>query len=162
MSIKRSGILQRIHKGSWYRGESFNLEKLFKRNLIFLKFPLRLLIPTKHMYMIESKIYCMTLLWPSVIKVDGLKKKLILLFPIYLARVGIFYTNYSYITVFLRNAAYLTHLKLKASRFRNGNKSFKYSILICLLRRGAWFQISNQLIFLRGDDFSNVSSHLQQ
>jgi hypothetical protein len=39
---------------------------------------------------------------------------------------GFFYTNYSYMTLFVRNAAYLTHLQLKALRFRNGNKSFDF------------------------------------
>jgi hypothetical protein len=40
--------------------------------------------------------------------------------------VGFFYTNYSYMTVFFRNAAYLANLLLKASRFSDGNKSFDF------------------------------------
>jgi hypothetical protein len=39
---------------------------------------------------------------------------------------GFFYTNYSYVTVFVRNAAYLTHLQLKALRFRNGTKNLDF------------------------------------
>jgi hypothetical protein len=39
---------------------------------------------------------------------------------------GFFYTNYSNMTVFIRNAAYLTHLQLKASRFRNGTKNLDF------------------------------------
>jgi hypothetical protein len=45
--------------------------------------------------------------------------------------VGIlFYTNNSYMTVFVRNAAYLANLLLKASRFRHGNKSFDFLKLV--------------------------------
>jgi hypothetical protein len=36
---------------------------------------------------------------------------------------GFFYTNYSYMTVFVRNAANLTLLLLKGSKLRKGNKN---------------------------------------
>jgi hypothetical protein len=39
---------------------------------------------------------------------------------------GFFYTNNSYTTVFVRNAAYLANLLLKASRLRGGNKNFDF------------------------------------
>jgi hypothetical protein len=37
-----------------------------------------------------------------------------------------FFTYYIYMTVFVRNAAYLANLLLRASRFRDGNKSFDF------------------------------------
>jgi hypothetical protein len=37
---------------------------------------------------------------------------------------GHYCMSYTYVTVFIRNAAYLTHLLIKGPKFRNGNKNF--------------------------------------
>jgi hypothetical protein len=72
-----------------------------------------------------------------------------------------------YVTVFGRNAAYLTQLLTKASKIRSGNKNFGFEcpfwdpLEIDVFKEFAQATEPNQSIFPRGD-FSKVSLRRKQ